>query len=252
VAVDGKGRASVAPLHKDVVTTVEELQARYYSHHVDDHAVFDAVVRRHLRPDAVILDAGAGRGVRNRYEYADVGAWVVGADLDPSVKENPNLDEAVVADLSHLPFEPGTFDLVFSKYVLEHLERPLATFRELRRVLKGGGHLVFHTPNRFHYVALGATLTPTRFHAWFNHKRGRAEADTFPTRYRANDRRALRDLATRSSFRIVELELIEPSPDYLFFSPWVFRAGIAYERLVNSSERLASLRSVIVGDLVAI
>jgi len=226
------------------VTTVEELRARYYTDHVDDHAVFDAVVRRYLRPDAVILDAGAGRGVRNRYDFTDVVARVVGADVDPSVKENPNLDEAVVADLSELPFGPGTFDLVFANYVLEHLERPLATFRELRLVLKRGGHLIFHTPNRFHYVALGAMVTPTRFHAWFNRRRDRMEADTFPTRYRANDRRALRDLAARSAFRIVELDLIEPSPDYLFFNQWAFRAGIAYERLVNRSERLATLRSV--------
>ncbi len=234
------------------MTTVEELKARYYVDHVDDHAVFDATVRRYLRPDAVVLDAGAGRGVRNRYDYAEQVERLVGVDVDPSVRDNPNVDEGIVADLSDLPFDPGTFDLVFSKYVLEHLDRPLTTFRELRRVMKAGGHLVFHTPNRYHYVALGAMVTPTRFHAWFNDKRGRVEADTFPTRYRANDRRKLRELAARAGFRVASLALIEPSPDYLFFNPWAYRAGVAYERSVNGSERLSGLRSVIVGDLEAV
>jgi SAM-dependent methyltransferase len=136
--------------------------------------------------------------------------------------------------------------------VFEHLDRPVAVMRELRRVLKPGGHLLIHTPNRWHYVALSASLTPTRFHVWFNEKRGRVEADTFPTRYRANDRTTLERLARASRFRLVDLELFETKPDYLYFHPWAYRAGVAYERLVNRVDALARFRVQLFADLEAI
>jgi SAM-dependent methyltransferase len=140
---------------------------------------------------------------------------------------------------------------VFSKFVFEHLDRPLAAMRELRRVTRPGGHLVIHTPNRFHYVAIGAMLTPHRFHRWYNARRGRAELDTFPTRYRANDRRTLRDLAARSGYRIEHLYLLEPRPTYLDFHPLAYLLGIAYERIVSRTDALRDLRCVIVAVLVA-
>jgi SAM-dependent methyltransferase len=227
-------------------------EERWPGRWIDDHAVFGETVDRYLEPGAVVLDAGAGRGVRYRYDYSSQVARVVGVDVDPGIAHNRNVDERVLGNLAALPFADATFDLVFSKYVFEHLDRPRRTFRELRRVMKPSGHLVFHTPNLYHYVAWGAMVTPQRFHVWFNGKRGCDSSDIFPTRYRANDRRTIHRLAAEAGFRVVDLKLIEPKPDYLHFHPLAYRAGVAYERLVNVSERLADLRCVIVGDLVAV
>jgi SAM-dependent methyltransferase len=234
------------------VTTIAQLDRRFYPGYVDEHARFDASIRRYLRPEAAVLDAGAGRGVMYPYDYRDLVARMAGADTDPAVLDNANLTDAAVADLASLPYGDGEFDLVFSKYVFEHLDRPVAVMRELRRVLKPGGHLLIHTPNRWHYVATFATITPIRFHVWFNEKRGRVEADTFPTRYRANDRATLERLARVSRFRLAELELIETKPDYLAFHPWAYRAGIVYERLVNRSDALARFRVQLLADLEAV
>jgi SAM-dependent methyltransferase len=233
------------------VVTIEELDRRYYPDYVDEHARFDALIRRYLRPGASVLDAGAGRGVMYPYDYRRVVGRMAGADTDPAVLENTNLTDAAVADLSHLPYEDGTFDLVFSKYVFEHLDRPQDVMRELRRVMKPGGHLLIHTPNRWHYVAMLATLTPTRFHSWFNAKRGRVSADTFPTRYRANDRRSFERLGSRTGFRVIEVSLLETKPDYLYFHPLAYRAGIAYERMVNRWRALEPIRVQIIADLIA-
>ena len=233
-------------------STIEQLDRRFYPGYVDEHARFDRLIRRYLHPGAAVLDAGAGRGVMYPYDYRAVVARMAGADTDPAVLENANLTDAVVADLASLPYGDGEFDLVFSKYVFEHLDRPMTVMRELRRVLKPGGHLLLHTPNRWHYVAMFATFTPTRFHVWFNEKRGRVEADTFPTRYRANDRATLDRLAAGSRFRLVDLELIETKPDYLYFHPWAYRAGIAYERLVNRFAGLARFRVQLLADLEAV
>jgi SAM-dependent methyltransferase len=221
-----------------------------------DHAVFEAVVRERLSPSALVLDAGAGSGARHHEPYRET-ARVVGVDVHPGLATNPNLSHAAFADLTRLPFKAGTFDLVYARYVLEHLDRPLTVFREMRRVLRPGGHFVFQTPNRFHYVAMAARLTPHRFHEWFRARRrshfGLSAADshveTFPTRYLANDRRTLRCLAAASGFRVVTMQMIEPRPTYLFFHPLAYRAGEAYRRLITRTDRLADLRCVIVGDL---
>ena len=234
------------------MTTIETLDRRYYPGYVDEHTRFDTLIRSYLRPGVAALDAGAGRGVMYPYDYRESIGRMAGADTDPAVMENANLTDGVIADLAHLPYEEGVFDLVFSKYVFEHLERPLPVMRELRRVMKPRGHLLIHTPNRWHYVAIAATLTPTSFHAWFNARRGRVEADTFPTRYRANDRRTLERLAAAAGFRLVRLDLLETKPDYLYFHPLAYGAGILYERVVNRWPSLADLRVQIIADLLAI
>jgi len=44
-------------------------------------------------------------------------------------------------------FPAGSFDAVFAWMVLEHVHEPLATLREIRRVMKDSGWLVFSVPN---------------------------------------------------------------------------------------------------------
>ena len=81
-----------------------------------------------------------------------------------------------------------------------------------------GAHLLVHTPNRWHYVPVAAMVTPSGFHRWFNERRGREGADTFPTRYRANDQDTIERLAAAAKFRVEGLDLFETKPDYLYFS----------------------------------
>jgi SAM-dependent methyltransferase len=227
--------------------SIGELDAKYYPDYVKPDARLDSAIRRYLRPEHVVLDAGAGLGEAFPYDYKTWTQRVVGVDLEEGILENPNLDEAHVAGLSELPFSDASFDLVLSRSVFEHFEDPVPVLKEIRRVLRPGGHLVFRTPNRFHYFAVVASLTPHRFHQWFNEKRGFAATDTFPTFYHANDRFRLRKLAEKTGYEVRELELFEIKPAYLFFHPIAYRAGIGYERLVHRFDRLKDLRSVIIG-----
>ena len=232
--------------------TIDELDRHYYPSYVDEHRRFDALVRTYLRPGAAVLDAGAGRGVQFPFDYREHVGRMAGVDVDPAVLENPCLTDAAVADMAHLPFDDASFDLVFSKYVFEHLTRPASAMRELRRVLTPGGHLLVHTPNAWHYVALASRFTPYRFHVWFMAKRGRAPQDSFRIAYRANSRGAIERLAMETGFRVASIELVETKPDYLFFSPVAYRAGIAFERLVNRYESLARFRVQLIADLEAV
>jgi len=47
----------------------------------------------------------------------------------------------VVAEAHSLPFRNNTFNKIYSKHCLEHLENPLQFFKEAKRVLKNGGLL---------------------------------------------------------------------------------------------------------------
>jgi SAM-dependent methyltransferase len=234
------------------VTTVEELDRRFYPDLADEHVVFDRMIRRYLRPDAVVLDAGAGRGLMFPYDYREHVARMVGVDIDAAVLDNPNLGEAAIGDLADLPYRDAEFDLVFSKFVFEHLERPAAVLRELRRVLKPGGHLLTHTPNRWHYVTIAAALTPTRVHAWYRNRLGWEREGTFPTKYRANDRERIERLADGAGFRVVSLDQLEIKPGYLTLHPMAYRLGILYERLVNRFDVLARFRVNLLVDLEAV
>jgi len=232
------------------VRSIADLDARYYPNYVGVPQRLDQAVRRHLRPDHVVLDAGAGSGGAFRHDYKDHSRLLIGVDRSAEITGNQLLDVPVLADLAHLPFRPEVFDLILAKCLFEHLDRPVEVLRELRRVLRPGGHIVFHTPNRFHYVALAARVLPHRFHVWFNTKRG-AQEHRFETFYRANDRRTLHRLAGRAGLRVTELELFEPKPAYLFFHPIAYRAGIAYQRLVATHDWLAGVRCSLIGVLEA-
>jgi len=53
-------------------------------------------------------------------------------------------------DLAHLSFGDGSFDLVLSSDVFEHVPDPYAAHAEVRRVLGSGGHHVFTVPFHQH------------------------------------------------------------------------------------------------------
>lgn len=213
-----------------------------------DDQVFRERILARLRPDAVVLDLGAGSGLVQQMNFRGKARRLYGVDLDPRVVENPMLDEGIVTDVGILPFEDGKFDVVFSNNVLEHLEDPLKVFAEVSRVLKPGGVFLFKTPQKFHYVPVISKLTPHFFHEFINKLRGRAETETFPTRYLANTSRAVANYAAQAGFRILGIEQVEGRPEYLRMSSLSYLPGVLYERLVNSLKILAPFRVLLIGQ----
>ena len=153
-----------------------------YARNGDDPLFRERILQR-LTPTAVILDLGAGAGIVQQMNFRGLAARVCGVDLDPRVVDNPLLDQGKIADAGGIPYPDSSFDLVFADNVLEHRPDPLAVFRNIARVLKPGGVFLFKTPNKTHSMPTIARLTPHCFHPFVNRLRGRAEADTFPTRY---------------------------------------------------------------------
>lgn len=224
--------------------SVTQWKKRLYprAEHRDPLPVFLQMLERHLRPTDQVLELGAGAGLNNHYALKGKVRRIVGVDVDPRVRENPLLDEGVEGDVCRLPFADCSFDVAFCIYVLEHIAEPSRFVAEVRRVLKPGGLFLALTPNRHHYVSLAARCTPTWFHKWYNARRGRHEADTFPTFYRMNSRKELRKQFTAAGFAFRQCSMIETQPNYLTFCTPAFLMGAAYERLVNSLRLLAGFR----------
>ena len=176
-----------------------EVGAGGYSR-VDGTVEFYGRVRSLLRPEMTVLDFGAGRGVGPREDPVAYRrdlqvlqgrvARVIGADIDPVVRENPVLDEAIVLDgpASPLALDDASIDLIVSDFCFEHIDEPTSTAEELARVLRPGGWLCARTPNKWGYIGMGARLVPNTLHTRFLRRLQpkRHAVDVFPTRYRLN------------------------------------------------------------------
>lgn len=233
------------------MSLVELIDRTYYpksGSNWDDELFRERIVSR-IDRSSTVLDVGAGSGIVRQMNMKDIAGRVCGVDPDPRVRENPFLDEGKVAEATTIPYPDETFDLAFANNVLEHLVDPGAVFAEIGRTLKPAGSFLFKTPNRRHYVAVLARLTPHWFHEWVNSLRGRDAADTYPTLYRANTSRDVRRLAESSGLEVVSLEHVEGRPEYLRMNGLTYLIGLAYERLVNRFEMLAGFRVILIGEL---
>ncbi len=100
-----------------------------------------------------VLDCGCGSVSILEKDCHPEGIFY-GVDISPMginlakkrLKSKKNI-KLLVGDLEMLKFEDNYFDLVYSAYVLEHLAKPEKVIREMIRVTKTGGYLIFVAPN---------------------------------------------------------------------------------------------------------
>lgn len=202
--------------------------------------VYANLVRLYLQPDSRALDLGCGRG--GLVEQLDHPlTQMVGVDPDwHSLRQHRLALPRAAAYSDRLPFAPASFDVVFASWVLEHLARPLATLRAVRRVLRPQGVFVFVTPNGRHPLTLlnrglgRFSRLQGQIVSWFY---DRAPDDTFPTFYRANSAAALAQLGQHSGLRLQTLHAI-PDPTYLAFHPLLFRGMAWLEEQLPTSRKL--------------
>jgi len=87
-------------------------------------------------PSGMLLDLGGGTGAANEIlERFDV----VALDPSPEMLSLNSEPRRVVAVGERLPFVDGTFDAVFSAYVVRNLDSLDEALREIHRILRPGG-----------------------------------------------------------------------------------------------------------------
>lgn len=198
------------------------------------------LVRQQLTPTAKVLDLGCGRG--GLVEQLGLpNKQVVGVDPDFASLAEHRLAIDTVQSLSDaLPFAPNSFDVIFSSWVMEHLERPLFTFNALFHSLKPGGVYIFITPNQQHPLAKINQLFGSlgKMQGWFVETLyKRKEDDTFPTFYKANSQRQLETLCERSDLQINSLYYVA-DPTYLAFSNLLYKASCFLEKSLPNHRKI--------------
>ncbi|MFM9873905.1 MAG: SAM-dependent methyltransferase [Fimbriimonadaceae bacterium] len=101
-----------------------------------------------------VLDVGCGIGGSARYLASEYGVRVSGVDLtrefiEVGQKLNQMVGMSDVVDLQvasalELPFEDGSFEVVWTEHVQMNIEDKPGFYGEMARVLKPGGKLMFH------------------------------------------------------------------------------------------------------------
>lgn len=232
-------------MNKKIVSWLDRTFYRNIENRWDDRYLRE-VILEYLKPEFTVLDIGAGRGRIKEMDFKALSHRVYGVDPDKRVVENPLLHEGFEGLGDNMPFfQDAQFDMIFSDNVFEHVEHPEKLFNEVNRVLKPKGLFINKTPNKFHYMPLVASITPTSFHKFINRLRGRDESDTFPTFYRANSRSAQKRHATLAGFKVERFIIVESRPEYMRMTFLTYPFGIIYERLVNLL-RIHSMKAVLI------
>jgi SAM-dependent methyltransferase len=101
-------------------------------------------------PDDTVLDVASGPGLVVG-AFARVVRRATGIDVTPAMLARARdlaaaagLDNVTFTegDVSHLPWDDGTFSIVVSRFAFHHFPEPAAVLAEMRRVCRPGGRLV--------------------------------------------------------------------------------------------------------------
>jgi SAM-dependent methyltransferase len=209
---------------------------RYRELHPDwreSQDIYVSLVDRLVGETTTLLDVGCGHGDFMQAVYQKTPA-TYGVDPDQrALDKNVVIQNTVCGTAEHLPFPNAFFDVVVSAWTVEHLDDPASAFTEIHRVVKPDGHLVFLTPNTWNYNVWIIRLIPNRLHRFFTQRLyGRGEGDTFPTRYRMNSPRKVRETLGGIGFREVRL-ILNSDPSYISFNDALFRVACLIEAALD-------------------
>jgi SAM-dependent methyltransferase len=127
--------------------------------------VIQALERAGVKLGGRVLDAGCGGG-GTAISLAEESTFAIGLDLEARFRDSGTRLAAekgvrnvgfVQGDGARLPFAAGSFDLVFSHSVIEHVSSAAAYLAECHRVLRPGGVLYLSTAP---YLSLAGAHLP--------------------------------------------------------------------------------------------
>ena len=137
-----------------------------YHYTLKDKLIADAIGGIWINPESRILDVGCGRGelldrIRTSYDALCYGVDVSLKSLEEAaIRSDPDIGLAK-ADGRKLPFADGSFDVITSLDVPEHIDSADKALREMTRVIRPGGRILLYavsSENKFTLVWLTQKL----------------------------------------------------------------------------------------------
>jgi 2-polyprenyl-3-methyl-5-hydroxy-6-metoxy-1,4-benzoquinol methylase len=182
-----------------------------------------------------VLDWGCGHGqmshlLRQRGVEVVAFDYVEGSETEVMpLGVFPGIERHVTGDPVLLPFADRQFDAVLACGVLEHVQQPEDSLRELHRVLRPGGRLlVYKLPNRLSYLEAIARRAGMYYH-------GALPDD------RVYDRRTATALLTAQGFRVDEFRRTNLLP-LTVEHPLVWRMSGAIWKVNRALGRMPGVR----------
>jgi ubiquinone/menaquinone biosynthesis C-methylase UbiE len=121
-----------------------------------------------IHPSDRVLEIGSGLGILARDVAISTGADVTGIEISEdqlSIARSLTSGATMIhGDAHHLPFEDASFDVVYCRYILEHVADPLRVMMEAKRVLKPGGR--FYNQENNNEIQHTWPDCPAFQHAW--------------------------------------------------------------------------------------
>lgn len=119
-----------------------------YARKFHDHWFFEMIKR--VLPRGLVLDAGCGTGEMMEFLAKKGYKNFIGYDISFNMLSHAKkrAENLVCADAENLPFADNSFDVIYGRSILHHLQDVPKALREAKRVLKPGGEVIFVETNK--------------------------------------------------------------------------------------------------------
>lgn len=174
------GQLSTTPVENDFVTRVYQRLAKVYDWFFGPtlhHGRIEAIRRMELEPGERVLEVGVGTGITASIypRHCDVTGIDVSAEMLEKARERVGRKglghvRLFQMDAAHLEFPDDSFDVVHAAYVMSVVADPLRVAREMVRVCRPGGRVVFLNHFRSTHpvmAALERAISPLTVHIGF-------------------------------------------------------------------------------------
>ena len=166
------------------------------------------------RGDLNIIEAGCGR--RWPYEIDGINFKLTGIDLDEDalkIRKNKlnDLDITILGDLRSVELAESSYDVIYSAFVLEHIDGAQVVLDNFLRWLRPGGLMILKFPDRDSVYGFITRITPFWFHVFYKkyimrrQNAGKPGFPPYPTYHnKIISRRAFLEFAKENNLSILE------------------------------------------------
>lgn len=185
-------------------------------HYRDLNEVIRSYIKQQARTGRELNILEAGCGHHWPFDLHDIQYTLTGIDINEDALEirktqQKDLHKAILGDLRYVDLEQSNYDIIYSCFVLEHVQGAELVLCNFIRWLKPGGLMILMFPNRDSVYGFVTRITPFWFHLFYTkyiagvHNAGNPGFAPFPTFHdKIISRRVFHEFARKNDLLIKE------------------------------------------------